>query len=598
MMQSVRSIRIFSFIALLAAGGFPRFAPAQTPDPASDFASQIDFTGLGQLAVHTDGRVKSLDSHVRSAMQFVSGARKIDGRSPLFTYFDLMLRPDTYTDADVIFVKNKQMRADIARILRESMQSDLEALPADNRLKLEERMAEIQPRLTRFITTGLISPVMLNDSRVHELLSRLSGDVLRSAKFVQQLDAAMSVMNPQALRMNLTLVAPPGGGVQDPWLTLDELAHPQFPVDPAKLDPQLRQNLIDHWAAFTKGWTDRNAAAVNDAAAQLAPLLRQVNPEIYPSASRLKWESWYFRNHNMTWVWLVYAFALIPLLLSVVFRWSAARWIGLFMFVIGFGLHTFTVMLRWYVSGRWPNSNMFEAVTTAAWFGGCLAIILEVFVRRLPMRNLFALGSAAASMTALMAVHFLPLELNPTIQNKMPVLNDVWLYIHTNVIIFSYCLIFIAAVVATLYLCYRATGALAGWANRAEYARVGGAGSLILKRPDGTSYIDDAGGRSTFGQVLDGTTMVIMEMAFILLWTGLVMGAIWADHSWGRPWGWDPKEVFALNTFIVFLLLVHVRLKVKDKGLWTALLAVAGAAVMLFNWIIINFAISGLHSYA
>jgi ABC-type transport system involved in cytochrome c biogenesis permease subunit len=92
--------------------------------------------------------------------------------------------------------------------------------------------------------------------------------------------------------------------------------------------------------------------------------------------------------------------------------------------------------------------------------------------------------------------------------------------------------------------------------------------------------------------------MVLMEISFVLLWAGIVMGAIWADHSWGRPWGWDPKEVFALNTFIVFAILVHVRLKAKDKGLWTAWLAVIGAAVMLFNWIVINFVITGLHSYA
>ena len=76
------------------------------------------------------------------------------------------------------------------------------------------------------------------------------------------------------------------------------------------------------------------------------------------------------------------------------------------------------------------------------------------------------------------------------------------------------------------------------------------------------------------------------------------MGAIWADHSWGRPWGWDPKEVFALNTFIIFALLIHTRLMVKDKGFWTAVLALIGCGVMLFNWIVINFTISGLHSYA
>jgi ABC-type transport system involved in cytochrome c biogenesis permease subunit len=98
--------------------------------------------------------------------------------------------------------------------------------------------------------------------------------------------------------------------------------------------------------------------------------------------------------------------------------------------------------------------------------------------------------------------------------------------------------------------------------------------------------------------VLDGATLVLMELSFVMLWAGIVMGAIWADHSWGRPWGWDPKEVFALNTFIVFVVLIHVRLKSADKGLWTALLAVVGCAVMLFNWIVINFVISGLHSYA
>jgi len=102
----------------------------------------------------------------------------------------------------------------------------------------------------------------------------------------------------------------------------------------------------------------------------------------------------------------------------------------------------------------------------------------------------------------------------------------------------------------------------------------------------------------SFGEVLDGVTMVLMELSFVMLWAGLVMGAIWADHSWGRPWGWDPKEVFALETFVVFLLLVHVRWRVKDKGFWTALLALVGAGVMLFNWIVVNFVITGLHSYA
>jgi ABC-type transport system involved in cytochrome c biogenesis permease subunit len=180
-----------------------------------------------------------------------------------------------------------------------------------------------------------------------------------------------------------------------------------------------------------------------------------------------------------------------------------------------------------------------------------------------------------------MAAHFLPVQLNPAVSNMMPVLHDVWLYIHTNVIIFSYCLIFMAAVTAMMYVVWRARG------GAPAFARVGG-GNFQW----GT---EGAGG---FGEVLDGVTMLLMQASFVLLWAGIAMGAIWADHSWGRPWGWDPKEVFALNTFVVFAILVHVRLTSTDKGLWTAWLAVAGAAVMLFNWIVINFVITGLHSYA
>jgi cytochrome c-type biogenesis protein CcsB len=454
-------------------------------------------------------------------------------------------------------------------------------------------------RLERFVKKGLISPRLLRDPRAQAALGRLSTDLMRSARYVDAVRHALAVRDPSNLRRGLRFVAPPGGGADDRWYTLDELAMMgEARSDLASMPADLRRKLVGAWIDFTNAWRQADATGVNAAAAQLAAILPAVNPdpEVYPEQGRLAWESWYFRHGNLTWIWLIYALSLVPLLLFVSFRWSAARWAGLLLFFVAFGFHTFAVMLRWYVSGRWPNANMFEAVTTAAWFGGCFAVLFELFARRSPMRGLVALGSAVASMTALMATKFYPLQLDPTIGNIMPVLHDLWLYIHTNVIIFSYALIFMAAVSALLYLLYRAGRSLRGGDGSGEFARVGGAGSLIMSAPDGSSMLGRA--RTSIGQVLDGTTMILIELSFILLWAGIVMGAIWADHSWGRPWGWDPKEVFALNTFIVFALLIHVRLKVRDKGMWTAILAVIGCAVMLFNWIVINFTISGLHSYA
>jgi ABC-type transport system involved in cytochrome c biogenesis permease subunit len=97
---------------------------------------------------------------------------------------------------------------------------------------------------------------------------------------------------------------------------------------------------------------------------------------------------------------------------------------------------------------------------------------------------------------------------------------------------------------------------------------------------------------------LDQCNLVVLQLAFWILGTAIVLGAVWADQSWGRPWGWDPKETFALVTWIVYLVIVHVRVATENKAWWTAVLSIVGFFVMLFNWIGVNFFLVGLHSYA
>ena len=553
--------------------------------PAPTFAGSVDLVRFGQVAVQNEGRIKSFDSHASTMMHLVSGPRRIDDQAPAFTYLDMIFRAERYAERPVIYLKNKPMRRQVAEALR---RTEWGARP------------DFDAEATRIVETGLISREQIQTEPVATLLSALSRDLIKTAKYTQAIQTALAVSDPMKLLDMLRIVPPASGDELTPWssmadLTADMLGRQQ-PSELLSLDEATGTRLRDIWLRIVVAWRQEDAAAVNAASGELADVLAGVNADLYPARNRLAWESWYFHMKNLTWVWIIYALALVPLLLSVVFRWSGARWVGLGLFLVAFGFQTFALILRWYVADRWPNSNMFEAVTTSTWFGGVAAIVLEMLVRRGPMRSVFALASAAASMVAFMCAHFQPMYLNPNISNRMPVLHDVWLYIHTNVIIFSYCLIFMAAVTAIGYLIYRVIGGLGGFGGTDDFARVGGAGSLIMTAPDGSSSLARA--RTGVGQVLDGTTMILVELSFIMLWAGLVMGAIWADHSWGRPWGWDPKEVFALNTFIVFAVLIHVRLKVKDKGLWTAIVALAGAFVMLFNWIAINFVITGLHSYA
>ena len=537
------------------------------------FHEQIDLSPLDGVTVWQEGRLKSFESAARNTLNYISGPRS-PGRLPhAVALLDLALRPDAWAGVDLHWVKKKLMRMEIIDALRES--------PTRPEVATDDR-------LDRFFNEGLAPRAFLENAQVRARLGELQLDVLRFARPVEEIDTSLVVARPDVLRRELNMVPPVGDGAQSrPWISLDDeaLANPNSPVGVA-------------WTAVETAWRNGDALSVNGAVVNLAQALKQVNPDVYPAESRMRTEAFYFRMGGFSKTWMLYLLAVIPLLMWVIYRWKPALWAGYSIFLIAFALHTTAIFLRFYVAQRWPNTNMFEAVTTSTWFGGVFVVFLEPWVRRTRMAGLFVLGAAICSMVALMAAHLDPVHLNPNISNRMPVLHDVWLYIHTNVIIFSYVLIFLASVTGMLYLIRRVALRLMGAKPDVtrEWARAGGAGFLIVPRVGGKTALQAES--TSFGQVLDGATMVLVELAMVLLWAGLAMGAIWADHSWGRPWGWDPKEVFALESFIIFAVLIHVRLTSKDKGWWTALLAVIGCAAMLFNWIVINFTISGLHSYA
>lgn len=659
-MKSGFRIRWIDVMVVAALVGYTAYrgshrAPRPRVGP-SEFAAKVDLRPLDRTAVHADGRLRSFESHAKTYMGLVSGPRSINGQTNAFTYLDLMLRPERYADEPIVYVKNKLVLAQILDTLKGNPAVTLDMIEAARK-------------------SGLISRTLLREPAVVAFLQKLGQDLIKGAKPVDAIQSAMGVSDPRFLLDNLRMIAPPSGELDKPWTSLSRLAGSGAPQGSAHagvggqralpgVPAEVQDRLAGAWSSLRTAWRSEDAAGVNAAIATMAEVLPTLSPTIYPAPGRLAMEGWYFRTHSMTWVWLLYLASVVPLLMAIVYHWDGARRAGMVLFGIAFLGHTASLLIRWYVSGRWPNSNMFEAVHTSAWFGGVGAIILERLVRRTVFRNLFALGSAMMSMAALMAAYFLPADLDTSINNKMAALNDVWLYIHTNVIIWSYAVIGIACVPAVLFLRHRwctlwdggsvsrvrllvlpisiavlnytayafvmnlidpVGHALRGaeyWAvsaamwtslmvvigealsargRRAMGATVergasGGASAILMGPRSGGGFLMQE--KPTATQVFDGATMILVEVSFIMLWAGLVMGAIWADHSWGRPWGWDPKEVFALNTFLIFLILIHVRLKVRDKAFWTAVLAVVGFEVMMFNWIVVNFVISGLHSYA
>lgn len=695
-MCNVRSSRRWTLAVVLFAFVTCGAVAARADD--ASFAADVDLSKIRLIAVQNDGRIKTFDSLSREMLGYIAGTDSPDGLDPVYLYLDLMLRPEAYTGQGLIRVKKGPIREELIRAAGTAI--------------TEKQAARIR-------ATKRVSLAFLGIPAVQDKLEELDRDVMTTGREIDTIRSAAGLCQPGTLQQIWLVVPPPGGTPQDAWLPIDSAATGSDAPDDAThstvrrpqplpgLDPQLATRISASWTRLGAAWRQRDAAGATLALNEIADALPRIEPALYPEAGRLRLEHWYYRNSKMTWIWVVYMASIPFLLMAVVNRWGAARRIGMLLFVAAFVLHSVSTGVRWYLAGRIPNSNMFEAVTATAWFGGAAAWVLEVWLRRRPMRCLFALGAAVCGMAAMMFSHFTPVLVEGSnISNPMPILHTVWLKIHTNLILFSYVLIGLAFVTATLYLVLRGLAkvsrspalwrllagdsrvlAAAGGAIQpmlamqydrlGEFHVIGGAtGSSETDGPAASNRIArrvalvlsaagtfvlaallrghvqwavaqvSAGGsagltlarilyvilvaltilagpitavwllagtyrvifgrdeaaqqvrRSPLPAVLDGTTMILMELAFIALWVGIILGAAWADVSWGRPWGWDPKEVFALNTWIIFLILVHVRLRVQDKGLWTAVLAVAGFIVMMFNWIGVNFFIVGLHSYA
>jgi len=191
------------------------------------------------------------------------------------------------------------------------------------------------------------------------------------------------------------------------------------------------------------------------------------------------------------------------------------------------------------------------------------------------------------------------------------VLMSYWLYIHVTMVTASYAMIGMGFLLGLMWLWnyYREYGTFSRIANKRLLAvderqgfdviiSAGGAGTmtmaqtvmsmLFLSRARDTPKPRAAKAEhasTEFMRTIDACNVVVLQLAFWLLGVGVILGAVWADQSWGRPWGWDPKETFALVTFIVYLVVVHTRISVANKGWWTAVLSVIGFFVMLFNWV-------------
>lgn len=263
--------------------------------------------------------------------------------------------------------------------------------------------------------------------------------------------------------------------------------------------------------------------------------------------------------------YLTFGFLLLLVLFVNIFRQKplpkVLRITFLAIIFLGFLMHTTGLAVRWYISGHAPWSNGFESIVYVAW-----AVMLAGFIfgRKYPM----VVGTAAfLSGIALFVAHLS--WMNPEVTNLVPVLKSYWLAIHVAIITASYGFIGLSAFLGILVLI------LIILRNKSNEEKV-------------TGFIDQL---TTINQM---SAMV----GLYFLTVGTFLGGVWANESWGRYWGWDPKETWALITVVVYSFIVHMRLIPSLKGVFNYNIAsIIGFASVLMTYFGVNYYLSGLHSY-
>ena len=220
-----------------------------------------------------------------------------------------------------------------------------------------------------------------------------------------------------------------------------------------------------------------------------------------------------------------------------------------------------------------PSSNMFEVISYFAWMIVLLYLIAEIFFLKTRVFGVFILLIPLAAMIYTTRVMFLdPAAAEP--REFMPALKSYWMPIHVSAMIISYSAFALAFIFAVLYI-LRARGV------------------KVLERIDPRYNL----------KFLDYAMFRIVLFAFPILTLGVFLGAVWADSSWGRYWGWDPKEVWALITWLVYLGFLHLRIQWNFIGYRSALLSIVGFSCVMMTFQGVNlldsaFGLSSLHAYA
>ena len=578
-MKKITYLIVFGIAVLVLLGGL------RTSKVDSDF----DLEAFAELPVQVGGRIKPLDSVARNTLLILSARQKVvtdEGvtLSPIEWFLDLTMRPelaDTYPvfkiefpdDLGLVGLAEQGQRYysfnELLPFSEELSRLHGEINPAPElRSPYEKQIADINNGLIRYhrVMHSLhpIGEAERLDRLVDEYQSYLAtiqvGMVeLRKQQAGEEFDAAL-------LKRFITFA--------DDYLKLSTTAHlrvvpPPPPVDPLEDWKNIGLELLDvmkgdslspyvtSYASLTMAYRSGDAEQFNS---EVNELRERFIADFPGDISRVHYE----RVFNALQPFYISMQLYVLIFLAACISWlhwpkelaKAAFWV----LVLTFSIHTFGLLSRMYIQGRPPVTNLYSSAVFVGWGAVLLGILIEKFFKN-------GIGAAMASLVGfctLIIAHHLAMT-GDTLEMMRAVLDsNFWLATHVVIITFGYSAIFLAGALAILF---------------------------VLLGVFGSRFNNDTArslSAMVYGIICFGTLFSLV---------GTILGGIWADQSWGRFWGWDPKENGALMIVIMGAIYLHARWGgiCKERGLMA--LAIWGNIITAWSWFGTNMLPVGLHSY-
>lgn len=541
--RETKKLQNLAVFVLLAGGAF--VSPAYSATPVIDLKIKEQISGydkahianFSRLVVQDfQGRMKPIDTMAREVVSKISGKKTLFNLSPTEIFLGMMLKPDIYQEIPLVKIGHPQIAIDLGLHKDTKFAKFTDFFSEPKRhYKLFDAVAQANQKKP-LEKSQYDKELILIDERVDVLYRTFMGSMLR--------------IFPIPKDPNNTWLAP-----------LDAIE--ALPLDDAKIAELTTSNYFNQ---VTQAIAANEWSKADEALGFLEKFQHLHGSAIIPSSTTINWEIQYNNwdiFSRLVPFYLLFGILILAVAFVDLFREKRIQKTFVFAFVLGIGLaiHFFGLGVRWYISGHSPWSNAYEAMV----FIAASTVVAGLLLGR---KSLFVIGATALLAGITMAVAHLSL-MNPQITPLVPVLKSYWLIIHVALIISGDGFLGLGSILSLIVLIL-----------------------IGLSKQNSQRFITPI-------KELTNLSEMSLILGLVVFTIGNFLGGVWANESWGRYWGWDPKETWAAVTILIYAAVLHLRFVPRLRGVFVYNVAALWAySTVLMTYFGVNYYLSGLHSYA